>query len=137
MAGFEPRLNNRGNYACPYCKHKAWKGKQAGINHIKSTHPKEAEIDQKRLDSEKKEREANSARWQAEAKASRLERELAEAKKAKPAEKKWWESGQTNVFCTVERIVFTNVRMPYGVEPSNTTCHSCGNRSLMMVDKVS
>lgn len=137
MAGFEPRHNNRGNYACPYCTHKSWKSKQAAINHIKANHTKEAEIDQKRLDAEKKEREANSARWQAEAKASRLERELAAAKAEKPKEKKWWASGHTSVYCTVERIVYTNVQMPYGVEPSNTTCHSCGNRSLMMVDKVS
>lgn len=135
MAGFEPRKNQRGNYACPYCNHKSWKGKQAGINHIKANHQKEADIDQKRIDAEKKVSEANSARWSAEAKASRLERELAEAKKQK--ERKWWASGHTNVYCSVERIVYTNVQMPYGVTPENTTCHSCGNRSLMMVDKVS
>lgn len=137
MAGFEPRRNNRGNYACPYCSHKSWKSKVAATNHIKRDHEKEAGIDEKRLKAEADARKANSERWQAEAKASRLERELAEAKKQKPAEKKWWASGHTNAFCTVERIVYTNVQMPYGVTPENTTCHSCGNRSLMMVDKVS
>lgn len=137
MAGFEPRINNRGNHACPYCSHKAWKSKAAAVNHIKSHHFKEAEIDQKRVDAEKKASDARTAQWQAEAKANRLQRELDEAKKQKPAEKKWWASGHTNVYCSTERIVYTNVQMPYGVTPENTTCHSCGNRSLMMVDKVS
>lgn len=130
MAGFEPRRNNRGNYACPYCTHKAWKGKQGAINHIKNTHKAEAELSQAKADAAEEVRKANNAKWEAERRADRAEREAA-ALRAKPKQPRY----AAVVYCPVCQSV-DSVNIVHGQQIGAGGCFRCGNLGGQLVQHV-
>ncbi len=131
MAGFEPRKNNRGNFACPYCSHKTWKSKAAAVNHIKREHEKVAQIDEKRAKAEAERTAAVSAKWQAENRASRAERELAELKKKKAEQPRY----SAVVYCPVCQSV-DSVNIVHGQPIGAGGCFRCGNLGGQLVQHV-
>lgn len=133
MAGFEPRKNNRGNFACPYCTHKAWKGKTGAANHIKNVHEKEAKIDEARVKAEDARRKAESEIWQERSRANRAERELEALKaKPKPLEQKRYSAV---VYCPVCQSV-DSVNIVRGQTIGVGGCFRCGNLGGQLVQHV-
>lgn len=131
MPGFEPRKNNRGNFACPYCSHKTWKGKAAAVNHIKKEHSKLAEIDEKRINAEAAKSAADTAKWQAENRAARAERELAELKKKKAEEQRY----SAVVYCpTCLSVDSVNIVRGQGIGDGG--CFRCGTLGGKLVEHV-
>lgn len=129
MSGFEARKNNRGNYSCPYCKHKSWKTKSAAENHIQHTHEQEAKLSQQQAEYEEMVRNANNEKWLAESRANKLQKELDATRK--PVEKKK-EYYNANIYCSTCMIAW-NAGMPKGQTFADTPCSGCGNRTLFRV----
>lgn len=131
MAGFEPRRNNRGNYACPYCKHKSWKTKASAESHIYDNHHQEALASQQKAEADEKIRKIENAKWQAENRATRAERELAELKKAKSEEKRY----SAVVYCHVCLSV-DSVNIVRGQNIGDDGCFRCGALGGKLVEHV-
>lgn len=116
------RINNRSNYQCLFCTHKAWKSESYGIAHIDSKHPKErADLLAKKLQ-------------EAQNKPPRIEYREKVAYKNRPEPE--YQDKQVNVFCDECRVVMTNVRLPKSHTIHTTSCNYCGTTSLKIVHKV-
>ena len=131
MSGFEPRQNNRGNFACPYCKHKAWKTKAPVVKHIHANHEQEAVANQQKAEADERIHQANIAKYQAENRAIRAERELAEIKNKKTVVKRY----SAVVYCPTCLSV-DSVSIVKGQTIGVGGCFRCGTLGVQLVEHV-
>lgn len=116
------RINNRSNYACLFCTHKAWKGEAAAERHVLEKHPKE------RMDLlAKKLQEAQN-------KPPRIEYKERIVYKDRPEPE--YKDKLVNVFCETCFIVMQDVRLPRNSTIHSTSCNYCGCTTLKLVHKV-
>lgn len=120
MAGFEPRQNTRGNWNCPYCSHKSYKGYQSAVNHIRKNHEKEAAI------SEAKE----------EARLAKSRAEDAERRFKKQQEEKDKEERYSAIVYCPNCLSVDSVRIIYGQKVGEGGCFRCGSLGSMLVEQV-
>lgn len=131
MSGYSPEVTRRGNYRCPYCTHSSWKRRSYAVNHIHEHHKADAEISS-----------LNQTIGNKNVELERLRKELAEAKKPKPApyvppapvasKKPEREYYDAVVYCSNCLIVF-KCGLPKGVLISNVSHSECGNCTLHKV----
>src|SRR3990167_8938627 len=131
MSAYEPRRNNRGNYSCPYCKHKSWKSKGAATNHIKREHDREASLAETQRKSEEAIQKANAEVWQERSRAARAEKELEELKKRKTETKRY----SAVVYCPTCLSV-DSVNIVRGQKVGDGGCFRCGTLGGQLVEHV-
>lgn len=116
------RLNQRGNYACLFCKHPTWKRESAAQAHVVKEHSKErADLLLKKLK-------------EAENKPPRVEYKERVVYKDRPEPE--YQDKRIDIYCSNCRVVMTGVRLPSRHSINTTSCSNCALQTLNIVSAI-